>query len=389
MVWTPRGNWKHAFVHYDANGASYSGNNDSRHIDGYAAKTGNSNFDFPIGDGIRQRISGLSSPANGTYKSAYFNTNSQSGTTGISGSSAAASPLNGYLVKISSREFWDIDGTGASQYKLTALNSVAGYSDWATDFLTFVTSDLQIAAWDGMWENLSINTAPASLASDGPFISTANPTNPDNGNLFGTGLPFTAYTWGVSVWPKPLNLNLISFTATPGGCSADLAWVSSNEINTDRFEVEKSSNGINYYLADIVKAKNGTGTNNYFIKTDQPENTMYYRLKMLDNNGSFSYSQVQQVKINCKAADNYFTVYPNPVTNGIAFLNIRNEKTGIASLSVLNAFGQQVLKKEIIINSGENKSMIELNHLAKGTYLIQMITADGSKISESQKIIIE
>jgi hypothetical protein len=389
MIWTPRGNWKHAFVHYDANGATYTGNTNARHIDGYAAKTGSSDFDFPIGDGIYQRISGISSPASGMYKSAYFNKNPQSGTTGISGSSASTSPLNGGLVKISSREFWDIDGTAASQYKLTALNSVAGYSDWTNDFLTFVTSNLQIVAWDGMWENLSINTAPASLGSDGPFISTASPTNPDAGNSYGTNLPFSAYTWGVSVFPIPLSVRLISFTATADKCAAHLTWNTTNEINIDRYEVEKSENGVSYSLAGQVSAQNGTGLNTYTIKIEQQHKSEYYRIKTMGKDGTYSYSPVQQVHTNCIAPANSFNVYPNPVCYGQAFINFTAEKTSMASLILFNMMGQQAMKKDIIVNQGNNNLLLMINNLPKGTYVIKLSSANGDIGNKTQKIIVQ
>jgi hypothetical protein len=389
MVWTPRDKWKHAFVHYDANGATYTGNNNSRHIDGYAAKTGSSDFDFPIGDGVYQRISGLSSPANGTYKSAYFKLNPQSGTTGISGSSAAPSPLNGGLVKISTREFWDMDGTGASQYKLTSLNSVAGYSDWTTDFLTFVTANLQITAWDGMWENLSIDTPPASLTTDGSFLSTASPTNPDLGNSYGTNNPFTAYTWAVSVFPIPLSLKLLDFTAVADHCAAKLGWTTSNEINIDRFEVEQSNNNINYHTAEIVNAKNGTSTGTYSIKINQQLTTNYYRLKIIDKTGPIIYSPVREVKINCIVDDSYLTVYPNPVRNGILNINFKTNNSGVANIWLSNAAGQRVMDKNIFVTTGSNNLSFGIKNLPGGFYLLHLQSANGNRIGQPQKIIIE
>lgn len=389
MIWTPRGNWKHAYVHYDANGASYSGNSNTKHIDGYVAKTGSSDFDFPIGDGIRQRISGLSSPASGTYKSAYFKQNPQSGTIGISGSSTAASPMLGALVKISTREFWDIDGTAASQYKLTALNTVAGYSDWANDFVTFLPADIKIAAWDGAWENLSINSTPASLNADGPFISAAVPTNPDIGNAWGSGQPFSAYTWGVSVFPVPLTLKLLSFTAIAGECAANLYWTTSNEVNADRFEMEQSNDGINFSIAGIINAKNGTGTNNYFITINQQEKTKYYRLKIIDHNGQFTYSPVQIVRTNCGQAASYINVFPNPVRNGFVFISFISDKTGNANLLLVNKTGQLVIKKNLPVTAGGNIIKLEMNQLSKGIYIIQLSYADGKMIAQSQKIILE
>ena len=389
MIWTPRGSWKHAYVHYDANGATYTGSSNARHIDGYAAKTGSSNFDFPIGDGVRLRVSGLSSPASGTYKSAYFNKNPQSGTTGLSGSSAAASPMTGNLVRISSKEFWDIDGTAASQYKLTALNTVAGYSDWATDFVTFAPADMAIASWDNIWENLSLYTTPATLSVGGPFITAASATNPDNGNSNGTGSPFSAYTWGVTVYGIPLSVKLIDFKAIANGCAASLAWKTSNEEKADRFEIEQSNNGRIFNKVAVINAKRQSSENIYTATINQTEPINYYRLKMIEKDGLFNYSPVQQVKINCTVNDNYFNVYPNPVTNGETFLNFKVQYAGLAYVQIINTAGQQVMKNAITVNAASNIVPLQLHAFSKGIYIIHLLSADGTSISATQKIILE
>ncbi len=382
IVWTPRGDWRHAFVHYDANGATYTGNTNARHIDGYAAKTGSSNFDFPIGDGLRQRISGLSGPASGVFKSAYFNRNPKLGTTGISGFSAAATPLRGNLARVSSYEFWDIDGTAASQFKLTALNSVAGYSEWATDFATFTAADVVTAAWDQVWENLNINTPPASFAVDGPFITSASPTNPDMGNSFGTGSPFSAYTWGVTIYGIPLKIKLNNFYANANGCAAVIAWNSSNEEKAERFEVEQSLNGVYFNKMAEVNAKGGAAENNYAITINQTEAVSYYRLKMMEKDGLFSYSPVKQVKVNCSSTETYLNVYPNPVTNGMATLNFKLQYSGQTQIQIVNAAGQQVLSKYINIESGINNIVpVQLNNQAKGIYLIQLVSTEGKSLA--------
>ena len=389
MIWTPRGNWKHAYVHYDANGATYSGNNDARHIDGYAAKTGSSNFDFPIGDGTRQRISGISSPSNGTFKSAYFKKNPQAGTAGISGPSTAATPLRGNLVKISSKEFWDIDGTAISQYKLTALNSVAGYSDWATDFITFAPADLVIASWDGVWENLNINASPASFAVDGSFITSATLVNPDAGNSYGTGNPFSAFTWGVTVYGIPLSVKLRDFKVIAYRCAALMSWTTQNEVDADHFEVEQSQDGINYQKINSITAKGSIRENVYALAINQEVSPSYYRLKMVEKNGQFNYSPVQKVNTNCAITDSYINVYPNPVTNGQTVLNFKIQYAGLANVTIVNATGQVVMKKTVMVNSGNNIVPLELNNLSKGLYLINLLSAGGRTLGEIQKIILD
>jgi hypothetical protein len=198
-VWTPRTAWRHAFVHYDANGAAYTGAGAPNaasilQIDGYASKTGASAFTFPIGDGIYLRNSALSTPASGQYKSAYFAKNApDNGTTGISGNAATtdgAANCNGNIRKVNRTEFWDIDGTAQSQFSLYALNSVAGYSNWggAINFSTYTAADVVITGFD-KWENLQITGTPTAFANDGAFTTTVA-TTPDP--------LYSAYTWAVA-----------------------------------------------------------------------------------------------------------------------------------------------------------------------------------------------
>jgi hypothetical protein len=72
IIWSPRDEWKHAFLHYDTDSSSYQGADDNKHIDGYVAKSGSNDFIFPVGDGKIMRSCGIVAPENGIYKAAYF-----------------------------------------------------------------------------------------------------------------------------------------------------------------------------------------------------------------------------------------------------------------------------------------------------------------------------
>jgi Secretion system C-terminal sorting domain/Bacterial Ig domain len=198
-IWTPRNNWKHAFMHYDADGASYTNhlpNNTTTAtnrlmIDGYAAKTGSSSFMFPIGDGIYSRQSGISNPSLGTYKSAYFAKNAPiDGTVGLSGNNAlpdVVPNIGAGIVKVNKSEFWDIDGTASSNYIITALNSIPGYSNWdsVNNFKGLDPNKTTITGYDA-WQDLGINAMVTAFNIDGTF-STTTAVTPDAN--------FSAFTW--------------------------------------------------------------------------------------------------------------------------------------------------------------------------------------------------
>lgn len=176
VIWTPRSKWKQAYVNYETDSTIVIGNNNDNHIDGYAVKSGCTSFEFPIGDGIFQRTAKIISPECGIYKAAYFNTNSQRGTAGISGEKAlTATPNNcmDSIIKVSSTEFWDIDGSQNTYISLSSLNSSKGYSDWSSDsnFLGWNAEKITITGFNGKWQNLSILKSPISLQENGPYNS--------------------------------------------------------------------------------------------------------------------------------------------------------------------------------------------------------------------------
>jgi hypothetical protein len=233
MIWTPRANWQHAFLHYDSENAGYTGNdpnnstasvNFRKHVDGYLAKTGSTNFMFPIGDGIYTRFSGLSNPNFGIYKSAYFAKNApDNGTTGISGLNAQPDNILNVqpgITKVNRSEFWDIDGTASSNYIITALNSIPNYSEWgnAVNFASQNASDIIITGFD-IWQNLGINAAPISMLSDATYTTTL-PTVPDN--------TFSVYTWAnKTVFKTNPDINITSIAI---GIFGDLN--TNDDVNT-------------------------------------------------------------------------------------------------------------------------------------------------------------
>jgi hypothetical protein len=108
----------------------------------------------------------------------------------------------------------------------------------------------------------------------------------------------------------PLPLRLLHFTAEEKNCNAVLHWVTTNEVNVSRFEVEESSDGVVFSTGRLVPAKNGAGENNYTVSLPLVHNTTHYRLKMVDVDGTVSYSPVAVVTAVCAGGN--MQLYPNP-----------------------------------------------------------------------------
>ncbi len=180
-----------------------------------------------------------------------------------------------------------------------------------------------------------------------------------------------------------LPLTLLSFDAEKKGEKVETKWQTEQEVNTDYFEVERSTNGVNFSSIGQVKATGLKQKSTYSLTDNTPpqSNTLYYRLKMLDKDGSFDYSKIKS--ISSKASKGDIKIYPNPISN-----TIKAELTSITSgdidISIVDAFGKVVLTSKQKINEGLNTLNLDCPHLAAGMYLLVAKTGADSFV---QKIV--
>jgi hypothetical protein len=162
-----------------------------------------------------------------------------------------------------------------------------------------------------------------------------------------------------------LPLNLLSFTGQSSNGKIQLQWQTANELNTDHFEVDKSTNGVNFSFLTNVNAV-GSGNNSYTNVDAQPNiGNNYYRLKIIDDNGNFIYSNIVIVKIGSKGSIP-FIVYPNPTSNQLVVQY--DNAAGDAILNIYNTQGQKVLTTSM---NGSTKTTIDVSNLAAGNYIIE------------------
>ncbi|HEX5153925.1 MAG TPA: T9SS type A sorting domain-containing protein [Parafilimonas sp.] len=167
-----------------------------------------------------------------------------------------------------------------------------------------------------------------------------------------------------------LPLHLISFKGSAQTGYNELQWQTAGEINTKSFEIERSNDSKNFSKIATV-ASRGTGNNSYTIHDNITYNgNMFYRLKMIDQDGKFSYSGIISI-ISTQAGK--IIVYPNPATNVI---NMHVGNAGIlkTQAGIFDAKGRLV--QNVPINNDQQQ--INIQSLAKGVYVIRF--ADGSSI---------
>jgi hypothetical protein len=188
--------------------------------------------------------------------------------------------------------------------------------------------------------------------------------SPQNNTLQLTLAPMSITSLIVTGAAIALPQNLLSFTAAKGDNKVVLNFTSTNELKVASFDVERSADGSSFTTIGTVK---GGGANGQYAFIDaQPLPSInYYRLKMIDNNGSYSYSKTVPVRYDKNV---FITIFPNPVKEVV---NVQLQMpAGAVSLQIIDGMGR-VVKTVTLRSSGSTLSTsIDVRGLAAGPYYI-------------------
>jgi hypothetical protein len=177
---------------------------------------------------------------------------------------------------------------------------------------------------------ITINYGPDDGVTDAPNLRIAKSNGGAWENIDGTGTanitgsitssPFTASfgdfvlanaTGGNNVLP----LTWVSFSAKKKNNSVQLEWKTAQEVNTSRFDIERSGNGADWNLLETINSNNAA-VNKYSYTDDNPHKRLnLYRIKNIDRDGKYSYSRVAVVSFD--ETRKGITISPNPVIGGM------------------------------------------------------------------------
>ncbi|MBD2713808.1 choice-of-anchor J domain-containing protein [Microvirga sp. STR05] len=153
---------------------------------------------------------------------------------------------------------------------------------------------------------------------------------------------FSIWTLGNSAAPLPVELT--AFTATAEGPhTVRLAWATASEKNSARFEVERSLDGATFGDVATVQAAGSSSTSRTYTTVDRQLPTgasmLYYRLRQVDQDGTFSHSPVRAVALSAATPAVRLMMVPNPTTGATT---LAGAKAG-ATVQVFDAVGRLVL----------------------------------------------
>lgn len=191
------------------------------------------------------------------------------------------------------------------------------------------------------------------------------------------------YDFGFSQIPLPVTLT--RFNAAVNDCNVALSWESELETDFSHYIVERSRNGsLTFEYVAKVQAKQGSGTKVYEYDDVYITGKAFYRLKMLNLDGTYSYSNVVSIETDCQNDITGIKLFPNPIGNSHSTLtmNFISQQESIAWITLTDMLGIEQLRFPVTIKEGENVLNTDISNLAAGTFIISIGPENGRVISK-------
>ena len=258
--------------------------------------------------------------------------------------------------------------TGGHVYRGTEFSAMYGY---------YICSDYVSGnAWlikpngSGGW-NISIqNALPTSIVGYGES---------ESGVLYAVALTGTLYKVTTNS-SGPLPVTLLQFTAKAFAGYNELRWKTTNEQNLSYYEIEFSTDGVNYTSAGRIDPANTTSENNYsFQHSISTFTKLFYKIKIVDKDSRSTFSDV--VVLDKKQAAS-IKIYPTLIRDNR--LNISSDKP-VAEMTIFSADGRKVFQNPL--NNLSGTVNISIPYLQEGFYIVQVTLKDGGYLN--QKVLIQ
>ena len=179
-------------------------------------------------------------------------------------------------------------------------------------------------------------------------------------------------------------VKLVSFNAAKNGNDVAVKWKTANELNTKEFQVEWSADGRNFSPIGTVNAVgNSDVPRNYaFTHRQVAAGNNFYRLKILDANGSFAYSPI--VKLNFTGRGS-IKIYPS-ITHGELHVELNATKQEATTVMVLDLAGRLLSSRKMPVLAGYNRIDLTVNNLPAGEYILKLVNNSDNIITRFVKM---
>ncbi|MCH7724630.1 MAG: T9SS type A sorting domain-containing protein [Bacteroidetes bacterium] len=239
----------------------------------------------------------------------------------------------------------------------------------------------------GITDESALKLVYRSNISDPSWTDVAASLDDVANTLTKTGQTGTEYTLA-TFNGDPLPVELSFFTATPNGNNVELRWRTETEVNNYGFDVERSADKLNWEQLVFIEGNGNSNSPkeyNYIDFDISNSGKYYYRLKQIDNDGTFEYSELVTVDVGIPDHYSLSQNYPNPF-NPETRIDFALPEKQMISLKIYNILGELV--KEIINEEREAGNYTIKFHsygLASGIYIYKL---ESPRFTAVKKMIL-
>jgi hypothetical protein len=339
------------YMRYEA-GSSYTGDADSRHVNGWVKKSGSTDFVFPVGDATYERTIALNSLSGiSEFNAKYFINTPNS---------------YQYVTPV-----WDVNESEYWQISKISGGTASVTMNWDFSkvyFPNWIVPDIVTTSYNGSAWASNGGTASGNAATTGTITSNSVSS-------------FTLFTLGSRSYILPITL--ISFTAYRQDNYTQIAWTTAKEYNLEKYNVERSDDGISFYPLTQLSPRNSGNTEQYNSRDYASiQRIAYYRLRLKDNNGRETLSRIVAITAN---SGSQLTLLTNPVHDRITLI-AGSTLDGLFSYTIAAANGQLIQQGKLQIQNGGSYQLELKGTLSAGIYTLNV---NNERESFRYKLIVQ
>lgn len=182
---------------------------------------------------------------------------------------------------------------------------------------------------------------------------------------------------GISIMAGALPVVLTPLQGYYSKGVSHLHWKSLQESNSSHFEIQRSNDGVNFVMVGKVIAASSSDKEVNYSYDDIRANAglNYYRLKLLDKDGKFQYSNIELLSVNIEGI-NITAIYPGPFIDKVNVV-VSSDTRATSKVDLFDNTGKLLISQQSVLNKGiTNLSIDNLDRLSAGMYIIKVQAGD-------------
>jgi hypothetical protein len=294
---------------------------------------------------------------------------------------------------------WDHNGSATGPRDFDVAYSTDGSSFTTATSISLTSGLTWKTGGPSVGTNCSLDLSAVSGLNDqaAVYIRIVDKTTTAiNAGTVGTGGTSRVDNFIAKGFPDVTPVELSSFTSNVNGRNVSLAWVTKTEKNSNKFDIERNSNGVWASIGSVKAAVLSNSPKQYsFLDKNLNAGVYQYRLKMIDNDGSFKYSSVTEATVSTPKNFELLQNYPNPF-NPSTKINYNLPSDAKVTLDVYNVLGVKVGQ---LVNQDQSAGYYSVDFntsslsksISSGVYLYKITSVDkvtGNSFSAIKKMMM-